>query len=353
MKLFILVVVLMISVSYIYYLYRHSKHIIPPHLKNCPVSFNQTELVECEINDNCNNCLQTPRLCISVNDNNPYTFEKNASIVKIPDGKWCLPPHAKTLQCNKFSGDPVLSQQGKDFVWRCQCKYPKLVRNAGPFGDCSEIVACGKLEQPKNNLVCPPNSIACNPGESWNLNPNWDPSAGICRCQTGEKFIQQGETKLCVKDTCSPGKTVNNTCKCPEKKNKNGSDWISYINQDKQCKQDPCNPHGYFDGTKCICNKGSISFQDDTSPIGWICKSPCDKGNNPCGNRGTCIFDENGIATCTKCTYPNYQSKDKMCNNKVKPSGSKCENSFECETGWCSTFCAPIFTFQKRCCESV
>lgn len=310
---------------------------------SCPISYDPRKLVACDDDENkCSSCSQDPRVCVSVTPDNPYTLDPNDGSLPfdLPTGKWCLPPKATDLPCNRLAGDPVLSKLGKGYVWRCRCKYPNLVRNAGPFGDCSEVVACDKLQNPTNNLVCPPKSEFCQPGEEWN--GTWDPTAGVCACAANKRYIQQGSEKLCVTDTCFPGQTdpTLGTCNCPEKGQTEDGSWSSYIVHNNRCITDPCNPHGYFDGVKCVCNEHSIPYQDSQSPTTWVCKSPCSGQNNPCGNRGTCVFDKTGKTSCTNCKYPNYQSDDGMCGNFKKSEYSVCTSSDQCETNFCTRGCA-------------
>lgn len=325
------------------------KHLLTkttPHDK-CPLSFNINSLVSChDDEDRCNSCSEKgPRVCVEVTDERPYSYKLDSkSKVNVPNGKWCLPPIATDLQCNLLTGDPVLTKRGKNYIWRCQCKYPKLIDNEGVYGDCSEIAACGaKLVGSTNTLICPERSEICTPGQPWSENPTWDPTEAICRCGPNQIYIQQGENKLCVDDPCFPGKTDEtnpNECICPHTTKDKDGNITSWVSHNNKCIQDPCNPSGEFDGRKCICSKpNTVAQLNPLSPIEWSCASPCDSLNNPCGSRGKCKVDKNGRAICSDCIFPNYQSDDKKCNNIVKPQYAKCSKDFECESNICSVAC--------------
>lgn len=320
---------------------------ITPH-DNCPLTFHSDSLVSChESDDRCTKCNEyEPRICTEVSDQSPYKYKLNHSSkeLSVPNGKWCLPPKTTDLKCNPMSGDPVLTKQGRNYIWRCQCKYPKLVDNTGVYGDCSEIAACGaKLDGQTNTLVCPPRSEVCTPGEPWSDNPTWNPTAAVCRCGPGQVYLERGENKLCVEDPCDPGVTDPNNpeqCICPQPVTDDEGNKVSFVSHNGQCIEDPCNPLGTFDGRTCICEKpNTVAQLDVSSPLQWSCASPCDWKNNPCGTRGTCNIDSNGRAICTNCMFPNYQSKDKRCNNVVKPQYARCSNNRECESLQCGKYC--------------
>ena len=318
---------------------------LTPHNK-CPLTFHINSLRPCASDDDCGACEENgPRNCVTVTKDSPYEYElRDNKKVSVPFGKWCIPPKATSVACNPMTGNPVLVKRGHDHVWRCQCKYPKLVDNAGVFGDCSEVAACGaKLVGSTNTLICPPNSEACTPGQPWSENPTWDPSAAICRCGPGQLYIERGETKLCVEDPCFPGSStspLSEKCACPAPITDGEGNKISYVALNGRCIKDPCNPKGYFNGKTCVCvHPKSVARIDPLSPVEWSCASPCDANNNPCGDRGKCVLNEEGRAVCSDCAFPNYQSDDKLCNNIVKHQYARCSNDKECESGKCGRNC--------------
>lgn len=327
-----------------YRLHTHLKTM--PHNK-CPLTFHADSLVSCheETDARCQACDENePRLCIEVTDRSPYKYKlpHSSKELAVPNGKWCLPPKTSDLKCNPMTGDPVLTKQGNTYLWRCQCKYPKLVDNAGVYGDCSEVTACGaKLTASKTTLVCPPESEVCTPGQPWADNPTWDPTAGVCACGPGQVYLERGETKLCVDDLCAPGVTTEGgECRCPLPVTDAQGNKHSFVSYKGQCIEDPCNPAGTFDGRTCQCERpNTIAQLDPLSPVQWSCGSPCSREHNPCGLRGTCKIDKDGKAICTDCVFPNYQSKDKRCNNIVKSQYERCENDQECESLRCATNC--------------
>ena len=314
------------------------KHlVIKPHDK-CPVSFTGDRLKPCSVQDDCNAC--DVSLCTTVTDEKPYRYTRAGEVLKIPNGKWCLPPKATEIKCTKTTGERVLTYDRvlKNYVWRCRCKDPNNVRNAGLFGDCTEVVACNGGE-----LVCPEGSDQCTAGEKWDETKTWSPEIGVCKCSQGKKYVVHNGRKLCEIDGCFPGHTDGEKgCICPRaSKVKDG--WSSTISFNGKCIPDPCNPSGYSEGGRCVCNKGGIPYQDSLSPTGWICKTPCDPETNPCGKRGRCTFDATGKVRCEDCRYPNYQSDDGLCNNIVKSGNVRCEHSYECETRACDKTLAPIW----------
>lgn len=315
------------------------KHVYYKQNIKCHPSFEKNRLVRCSKDDDCTHC---NKLCVTVSDTKPYSYNRNNSSLNVPNGKWCLTPHPKSLPCNPKSGQPTLTHDvdTNDFTWRCQCKYPQIVRNAGVYGDCSEVVACGG-----GKLTCPPNSLDCKPGTEWKNDKSWSPIKGVCKCKDGKKFIQSANNeKLCKPDSCFPGKSTvdDDFCDCPDgKKTKNG--WVSYLSYKTKCTPDPCNPHGFWNGIKCVCDAPSIDYLEGLSPVQHVCKSPCSAENNPCNKKGTCWINSSGIAKCKNCKYPFYQDKTNTCNNVVKHGNVECKHHYECETRSCATYNSPLF----------
>lgn len=343
---FVLVILALITVTYVVWWNPKRRHLVPKKVK-CSISFEGDRLTKCETNADCTECEN--RSCVSVSDDDPYRYRLAGETLQVPNGKWCLQPRIDDMPCNELTGDKILSRNPgvANYTWRCQCKNPKTVRNAGVYGDCSEVVACGTGE-----LVCPPNSTGCTPGERWTDSRDWDPETGVCRCPTGKKYVVHEGRKLCETDECFPGKSTDDGCECPQPIKISGNQWKSTINYNNRCIPDPCNPAGYSHGGRCMCENGSIPFQDPLSPTGWICKSPCDPKDNPCGNKGRCVFDHKGNVRCEDCRYPNYQSEDGMCGNIVKHGNVPCESEHECETRACDKFFAPLWKIgdgQKYC----
>lgn len=342
-------IVLLFSVTILvimYTFYNNSKNTaLTYHLKHtrpdvCSVSFEKSRLKRCEDNKDCEKC---GKECIEVTDDAPYTYNREGTTLSVPNGKWCLfPRENEDLKCNPQTGNPVLTRDSslKKFIWRCECKYPWLVRNAGAYGDCSEVVACND-----GDLVCPEGATLCTPGKKWSDEKTWDPAMGVCKCPIEKKYIQMEDRKLCVVDSCFPGHTdtIRNTCQCPQPVKGKDGNWKSNIPIKNSCLPDPCNPHGFYNGSTCVCDPGSIPYQDELSPVGWVCKSPCDKRNNPCGQRGRCYLNSEGEAKCKYCTYPNYQDATNMCANIVRHGNVECTANDQCETGGCSKTFAPLF----------
>lgn len=344
----ILVIVFMILTMVVLvgsYLYSQTyatakRHLAFRHHNVCPVSFEADRLKHCVDQTDCQACENT--ICTNVTTASPYKYSRGGEILEVPSGKWCLPPKADEIQCNSQTGNPVLTRDPNlnQFLWRCQCKNSKIVRNAGVYGDCNEVVACGE-----GDLVCPAGADFCTPGEKWADNPTWDPDAGVCTCPIGKKYVQHQGFKLCEIDSCFPGKTnQDGMCSCPPPINDKHNNWSSTVpSPTGKCISDPCNPSGYSSGGRCVCNSGSLPVQDELSPTGWVCKSPCGPKTNPCGSRGKCTFDSSGKVRCTNCRYPNYQSSDGLCNNIVKHGNVECQHSYECETRACDKTLAPIW----------
>jgi hypothetical protein len=329
-----LIVLGLLFLSYIVgYKVEEKHHIKTTSINKCPISFHKERLKRCITDLDCNSCLN--KKCIDVKDDYKYTMEGQA--LSVPNGRWCLTPKITELKCNPQTGDSILAKRGKEFVWKCNCKYPAIVRNAGPFGDCSEVVACDG-----GDLVCPSGESKCVAGEKWTEKSSWDPTLGICKCSEGYKFLDQEGQKLCVKDQCFPGFTNDRGhCICPKPEKIDG-EWKSYTQFKGKCIKDPCNPHGYFNGKKCICDKGSINNADILSPIQASCKSPCSGDENPCKGKGKCYLNDKGEPKCKDCYYPHYQDKSGMCNAIVKHGNVECKSNIECETRACGKTLAPL-----------
>jgi hypothetical protein len=331
---------------------------------SCPVSEDINILRRCDITDinSCGDCTGggVKNSCIEVSDSKPYEFETNGKKILIPSGNWCLPAIQKkpdNFKCNSFSGYPILSKlNDSDYAWKCQCNYPSLFENEGVFGDCTSQVACTP-----GNLVCPPDSISCTPGQSWLDNPNWDPAKGVCDCPQGMKYTEYNKenlgiiNKTCVNDSCVPGKYLEEgKCECPSM-TQDDSGFTSYIDCPNdiphfanvnsayctpnypQCLKDPCNPGGYWDAIKqsCICDrtKEYISKQDKSSIVKMVCYKPC-VYTKLCASRGKCNITNcqdptKNKAYCADCTIP-YKtdggaSGDDLCNIEENSCKSACD----------------------------
>jgi hypothetical protein len=378
-----IIVLIVIVIGVIYFMAtrkpsKDSGHITPPHgriivSKKCPATIDTKALVECDPKDpnSCNTCSDGLHACFTITDDEPYNIDINGSKLKVPNGNWCLPAKIKTLPCNEFSGFPILAKlSNTEYVWKCQCKYPSLFTNAGEFGDCTSEVACGAQLNSNNHLVCPPNSEACTPGTKWLDNPTWDPTYGACSCDEKLKFVDKSNRpegvwdKECLSDSCYPGVTEGESCKCPDKV-QTATDVSSYIrcpddvkpterslcSVDIECIKDPCNPGGYYDPAtgKCVCPiDGYAPALNSISPVGWICDSPCGPEANPCAERGDCILVD-GKAQCTNCHFPWIQilnddtcgaTYPNLCGCHQRVNGEKCHHAYECMTHYCSGKCS-------------
>jgi hypothetical protein len=317
----------------------------PP--KICPVSYQSENMQQCKTDADCSHCVNST--CVDTETNETLFSVDGEKSTKLPTGSFCIPKKIDdTVPCNKFTGLQVLTKipAMKKFLWRCHCKNPNIVSNKGVWGDCTHVTACGK-----GNLVCPPNGIfgKCLPDQIWTQESDWDPSLGVCLCPKGLKFVEgRNGQKLCVNDNCFPGIEIANRCVCNQtrRQNENG-EWISDVPSasGQSCVPDPCNPNGYFENGRCICNPKSVPKKDESVVGGWTCESPCGttEKNNPCGNRGKCVVDVNypNNYRCFQCKYPNFQDENQLCLNIVKPSGSRCNHNSECETGFCSPLLGP------------
>lgn len=344
MIFFILIVILTLAIAFAYK--EASRFTItplsykPPHI--CPVSFKAANMKPCNVDADCKKCLNS--FCQEIPRKAMYSLNKDDE-AKLPKGKFCLPQKINNLKCNSYTSIPVLSMDPtvKKFFWRCQCKNPTMFNNVGVKGDCTNVKAClpGKLVCPSGATLDDPDPTKrCTPGEAWDGTKPWDPHYGVCSCPKG--FFALKNQKLCKRDKCYPGKVnKQNQCQCSHVKNMNLGKWTSYVPNPTRdvCLYDTCNPNGYLEGGRCVCNKGSIPVnrRDGTK----VCVSPCGDGTNetdPCAGRGTCVVqNENprGRYSCIKCRFPYYQDATTRCKNIVKATGSFCKAGFECENKRC------------------
>jgi hypothetical protein len=190
----------------------------------------------------------------------------------------------------------------------------------------------------------------------------------VCYCDAGlkpyKRYDKESDQYIleCVADACTPGNydPGTNTCKCPDKKGGPGT-WNSYINCPEdvitkfeqecppvgsactdpascyhQCMPDPCNPYGYFNGQECVCDTSlkAVSKEDSTSPVGYICATPCNNsvGTPPCGDppRGTCYINSKGLPQCKDCTTGWLQDPTGMCDQACNAPGSECTQDDQC-----------------------
>lgn len=335
--------------------------------QNCSPNQDVGLMIKCDPNDpkSCDNC-SGPSSCYVVDKDHPYYYTYGSlpnQKIAVPDGTWCLPTKTTTLPCNQFSGYPVLVRlNSQENAWACHCRYPNLFQNKGALGNCTFEVACG-YQTGDGQLVCPKGSKYCTPDKPWVDQPTYDPIAGVCKCKDGLKYADfsipdQGVyIKACVQDTCTPGKEVDGKCDCGKPQKHEDGTYTSYIRcpddiiegqpvpcttDSPMCLDDPCNPAGYYDNTtlKCVCTyPGTAPKENENSPVGWVCESPCDPAHNPCGNRGTCYLDQikgDTVAKCKDCLFPWIQDKDNLCQLRLKDPGESCENDSQCFSGNCS-----------------
>jgi hypothetical protein len=86
---------------------------------------------------------------------------------------------------------------------------------------------------------------------------------------------------------------------------------------------------------RCICKKPEYNEENVYSFVRHRCKNPCEE--NPCGNRGECVPQENGDYICKDCIFPYVQDSTNKCTNL---------QGALCETGGCfdilgKTYCLP------------
>jgi hypothetical protein len=355
---------------------------VGPITQPCPLDPNKKVLVACDPKDvsSCSSCSNGFYSCYTVDKENPYQFTapNSTDLINIPDGTWCLPTKTTTLTCNQATGVPILSQlNANENQWICSCKYPKLFSN--PLGgDCLYETACSRLNADSpNHLVCPTGGDFCEPGSTFLENPTWNPLIGVCDCPQGTKYLnlEDGQSKVCVADTCSPGTSKSDgSCDCDKisdiKTDKAPyNTFISCPSQTKdgtcltgsQCIQDPCNPGGKTGpDKKCVCDSSNyVPIDDSDSPTGSSCFSLCYR-NGPCGDRGTCYIDKDaksGLqALCKDCKYPWTQGTSDttadtgLCQFLKKSEGQSCNSDKECLSKDCQL--QYLFWGDKKCFSS-
>lgn len=337
---------------------------------NCAPSQDPELLIKCDPGDpdTCKNC-SGPSSCYTIDEDHPYYYAHGDAPdqkFKVPDGNWCLPTKTKTMKCNPYTGYHVLVKLSeKENAWVCNCEYPLMFQKAGALGDCTEELACG-AQHGDGQLVCPPDAKYCKPGTPWVKDPTWSPTAGVCKCKPGLKYVDRSNPgegvyiKSCVQDTCYPGNNLGDKCDCsidgkPYHQNDDGS-ITSYIRCPDDivktkavpctkdaplCLPDPCNPGGYYDpeSGECKClGTGNVPKESETSPTGWVCQNPCDSLHNPCGDRGVCHVvkkDNDYIAKCKDCQIPWHQDKNDLCGFHLRPLGQSCDHDWQCLIGAC------------------
>ena len=392
-----LVVATIVSVIVVQIISKGQSNLQPPGqestgpTKNCPVISPFNNLVKCITDGDCKNCSGATLgyQCYNVTDKNPYKYIENSKSYNIPNGNWCLPTRVKTIQCNEWTGVPILTKTGdKEYQWSCECsKYPDWF-GLGTDGNCTFETVCGyNMGDPSKSygeLVCPLDGIdnICKSGDSWLKNLNWDPNDGICKCVKG--YIPVNTTfgnkpiKACTLDSCYPiGKSTTGIagltcsglsvtgekhCKCPDHNSSGSGMFGSYktwircpddVEKDKgavcienpKCLSDPCNPRGYFDSTvgncKCICNDPTTKDKDITwtsepanNIVGSICVNQCSESRNPCGDRGKCYYNKDTKESlCKNCKWPYYQDLSNLCKNKCVNKNYSCSGGLKCCKG--------------------
>lgn len=138
---------------------------------------------------------------------------------------------------------------------------------------------------------------------------------GRCKCPKGSTvqvgyanvlwYYKNGSTKM----PNSPVYNYKGSISCP------GDVDHPYCAKNPMCLKDPCNPGGYFDGTRCKCSNGYKLTQDLSSPVGFSCQK---LDLNFCGVRGETYqinsssgypkIDKTDIA-CLNCKSPYKQNK--------------------------------------------
>ena len=377
--LFVPLVIYLAGLTVILFYQRHEQSLFtsslsPSALANtlavrCPASVDPANLIPCNDDSVCETKCGPLHTCYQVRQD--YLFKESVTAkepVLVPDSPasqkgWCLPTKTTTkLKCNELTGTPVLTQlTDTQNAWTCHCKYPFLFQNAGLYGDCTDEVACGARNPPlTGTLVCPQSmSKYCKPGEPWVKNPTWNPLQGECKCPSGLKFLDRSslQEKLCVADSCTPGKSADDPlagCECPPKVKTGEGEWVSYIrcpadvldekvcnNGNNQCVPDPCNPSGYWDGGGCVCNGVFQSVDDATSLTGKVCNDLCGTTGGKCGNRGTCnpLTGYCKVYTCISAWQPDTAINNQINETCSKPRfsrGHPCKAGFQCLSGTCS-----------------
>jgi len=352
----------------------------------CPLDPSDKVLVACDLTDStsCTDCAHGFHSCYKVDTDHPYQFKAPSSevLINVPDGTWCLPTKTTTLNCTEATGVPILAQlNSNENVWMCSCKYPRLFNSEGAFGDCLYETACSRLDdESKSHLICPltvenPEDNYCKPNSTFLSNPTWNPTLGICDCKSTDApeylNLEDGQIKICVADSCTPGKKKGDDCDCGSISDikTDAVPYKTYISCNSQTKQgtcktgsqcipDPCNPGGITGGdeNECICTAPDyIQQPNSNSPTGYICENLC-TNNGPCGNRGTCYLastDTEKVALCTNCNYPWLQGTETvladtgLCSYIRKSIGQSCNSNIECLSNDCEN--QYLFWGDKHC----
>jgi len=133
---------------------------------------------------------------------------------------------------------------------------------------------------------------------------------------------------VCLRDPC-----INKICS-----NNN----IINCNIDSDCPSGgTCiSDSSYYDPVTGQCVPKTPGYYNEPnaySLVGYSCKNPCSE--NPCGNRGTCVIDNN-VQKCTNCQspYSNDDDATNQCMTIKKVKQADCADNNEC---W-SKKCAPI-----------
>lgn len=298
-----------------------------PKFIECGVLSNDT-IQKCDTNsDICKSCkcsgdssLTGCMKCTVVDDSNPYYSDINQSdcvgnfewvngVCKLKNGSYCLPTKINDVNCNKFTGNKILTRLSDGtYGWRCICKNDTMFTNGGS-GDCTDINVCGMLGSSEN-----PSNISYralinkNNNQLWSSSSDWNPfPGGVATCKCRDNEVVNDKLLTCMPNSCGQG-TINpnnpESCKCPPTfvdcfdisyRDDGGIVYYTGICKLPSCVPDPCYP-GRYDPTsnKCVCDvsKGYYNVLDTNSVFGQSCKQLCTEDNNPCGNRGDCyVYD--------------------------------------------------------------
>ena len=313
--------------------------------KYCPVT-SVDSLVVCNPDDinSCSDCTGEGNIfyCQKVDKD----IELNGQ--KIPFGNYCMPlSQEPSANCDEKIGYQVLSydEQNKAYYWACLSKYPNMFEINPTTGDYIQIACSGS-------------KILCDNGNEWNDPQNGcDPASkgAKCDCPSGLMYVDDSAgdiyIKNCITNTCYPGTTNPNqpgncictstTIQCPEAVTN------SVIKErcigNPQCLPDPCQPGGSYDyqsGGKCNCNEqnGYYNIPNTNSIIGYSCGQPC-QNNGPCGNRGTCQYQDGNLSCQCNSDYGPDQGNpklDPLCSYHLIPNNGSCENDWQCQSGNCA-----------------
>lgn len=353
-------------------------------------STNPDQLLECDPNGkDCNGCINEPAYaCVVVDTEHPYNIKEGDKVVKLPNSKpgkgWCLPPFAPSVHCNPLTADTIMTetQDSKgniEYQWSCLCKFPDLITKS-PGGDCNIEVACGAHEGIGYLYVPDGTTTACKVdtdctketgnicyGEkcykNWNTEKDTDPTKGICKCNSGLKYIGTDQNKMCVSDGCAPHGTDDGKggCICDKPAGEQGylgcpnevknQDMYNQCKDSPTCLPDPCWPGGTADPSiGCKCKDGYIRVFTPGSAMLYTCKKACDP--SVCGVRGTCAVvgtapDLKESCTACNCPWSNDGDKTNMCATLTQRylsgtpcvfNGDCCSNN--CHTTWIGNTCA-------------